>query len=215
MLAEVQESSGEAFLLGPSAQAASRILLHRGATISRGQTIETDRGATVTVSLMPALMFRLNPESSVSVQNMLLVKSGTSLEYPMKSRQAHLRLNRGSLCGTTPPIITHVDLQISTPAGTAIAPALTVFSLGLDGEKIRAVVASGQLRFRGKNGKPGETVAERQFAEWNATSGAVFSAPRDVQTDQQALQSLAEAVEFGRRAAELTAKGRNSRPPGR
>lgn len=214
-LAEVRENSGNAFLLGPSGQTPSRILLHRGATIAKGQTIETNRGATVTISLMPALMLRLNSESSLSVESLRLFKSGTALEYPMKSRQARLRLDRGSLCGSTPPIITHVDLQISTPAGTVIAPALTLFSLGFEGEKIRAVVVRGQLNFRSKKGEPGETVAERQFAEWNATTGTIFSAPRDVETDQGALQALTDAVEFGRRAAELTAEARNTGLPGR
>jgi hypothetical protein len=214
ILAEIQESAGNTFLLGPSGEPASRILLRPGATISTGHTIETDRGATATISLMPALLLRLNPESSVSIQKLLLVKRGNALEYPMKSRQARLRLISGSFSASTPPIIAHVDFEISTPAGTAIAPALTVFSVGLDGEKVRAVVAQGQLRFRSKNGELGETVTERQFAEWNATSGAVITTPRDVEIDQRAVQGLRDAAEFGRRAAELTARARDRRLPG-
>jgi hypothetical protein len=210
-LAEIQETGGNAFLLGP----ASRIKLIPGATISEAQTIETDRDATVTVSLMPGLMLRLKPESSLSIQKLLLVKSGIALEYPMKSRQAHLQLTRGSLCGSTPPIITHVDLRILTPAGTAIVPALTVFSLSLQDDKVRGVVARGQLTFRSKNGAAGEIVAERQFAEWNSSSGAAVSAPQNIETDHEALQDLTVATQFGGRAAELIAKARNTRPPGR
>jgi hypothetical protein len=106
-------------------------------------------------------------------------------------------------------------LRILTPAGTVTVPALTIFALSLQDDKLRGVVARGQLTFRSKSGAAGEIVSERQFAEWNASSGTVVSAPQNIEADQAATQDLTVATQFGVRAAELIAKTRNTRPPGR
>jgi ferric-dicitrate binding protein FerR (iron transport regulator) len=214
VLAQVQESTGDAFVVAASGQTLSRTLLHAGMTIPAGQTVETTSGALATISLMPGMTLRVNPNSSIAIERLLLLKSGLKLDFPMKSRQARIELMRGSLYATTPPIITHVELELATPVGTLTAPALTTFYVNLDAEMMRAAVSRGQLTFRSKAGGAPQVVPEGQFVNWNTATGATSAEPRPVETDETVSGWSKEALDFERRASELTAKaGNQQRPP--
>ena len=211
VLAEVRKSYGDAFLVRQIGKDVSRTALQEGMTIGPGQAVETSPGAMAVISLLPGITVQLNPDSSFGIDALAVIKSGHLVDYPMKSRQAKITLRRGSIYANTPPLITHVVLGISTPAGLLTAPTLSTVYVGSDGVSVEAAVAQGQLTVRSKTGATATILPKGQFLVLAA--GGTARSPQPASANESVSERLRAANEFGQRA-DLTSVELNSGLPG-
>jgi hypothetical protein len=166
-----------------------------GAQIHQGDSIETDADSTATVSLLPGVFLRVNRGSFATVEALKLIKSGDDMNYSVGSRQARVRLNSGSICATTPDLITHVDLQIITAAGVLIVPALTSCCVMSEGEVVHAAVTEGQLTFSGDDDSAEPVVIQAgEYADLRKTGGSAASSVRRAAEGPVTWQHLADEI---------------------
>ena len=213
VLAQVLQTSGEVFAVADSAQVASaRTSLTINSTIGPGQIVETASGATAMVSLLPGMVLLLNPETVLRIDDLLLITSRYSTTYYIRSREAHIRLLRGSIYATTPGTIESAELQVATPAGALIAPRAACFYVRAGADTVRVVTSKGQLTFRSNSGGAAQTLDQGYYGNWSPVTGAALSESRAVEGDEEALQQSKEARDLERRVLDLMEKRQNVLP---
>jgi ferric-dicitrate binding protein FerR (iron transport regulator) len=154
----------------------------------------------------------LNPETELRIDDLLLVTSRYSTTYYIGSRQAHIRLLRGSFYGTTPITVESAELQVVTPAGTLIAPPAACFYVRAGADNVRVTASKGQLSFRSNSGGTAQTLEAGHYGSWSPVAGAALSEPRSVDEEEEALQESKEARDLEQRVSNLLVKEQNVLP---
>jgi FecR protein len=212
VLAQVLQTSGEAFAVADSAHVPStRTSLTLNSTIRPGQIVETAPGATAMISLLPGMVLLLNPETVLRIDDLLLITSRYSTTYYIRSREAHVRLLRGSIYATTPGTVESAELQIATPAGALIAPRTACFYIRAGADTVRVTTSKGQLTFQSNSGGAAQTLDQGYYGNWSPVTGAL-SEPRAVEADEEAFQQSKEARDLERRVLDLIEKRQNVLP---
>lgn len=207
VLARVLETTGEAFLVAQSSQSLqTRTPLRTGMLISQGETIETSEKASITISLLPGMIFQMNSNATVKIDELILAKGGHDSSFLMESRRGHIQLIRGSLSAVTTETFVPTDLRITIPAGKVIASQKTAFYVGVTTETVRLINSDGQLRFQGKAGSASETLDAGYFRDWGIASGAAISEARPVKADEVASQQVKDTRALESKAVDLMRK---------
>ncbi|MFN2509067.1 MAG: hypothetical protein ABR589_09890 [Chthoniobacterales bacterium] len=209
VLAQVLETSGKVLAVTPS----SRRTLGPGDVISTGERLESAEGATATISLLPGMVLQLNSGTAVTIDQLLIVKSGNDFDSPMRGRQGRLQLERGSICMTTPQIFGYLDLSIGAAAGAVEAYVPAVFYVGRDNDRLRLIVARGEVNLVPKNRGESQVVREREYLDCSIGSGEVLSGPRSVEDTTEAMTHFATAIATEEKALRFLADPVFGRPP--
>jgi hypothetical protein len=115
-------------------------------------TIELPAKSQLDLMLLPGILVELAGESEIEITELLLSRDGDETIRPMKSREATLRLTRGTLCISVGRAPTGSRLRVITPAGTVIAGSGRACKVTVRGEKARIVSIEAEASFAPADG---------------------------------------------------------------
>jgi len=212
VLAQVLQTSGESFVANSEQVGAARTPLRLNSTIRPGQVVETTSGATAMVSLLPGMVLLLNPETVIKVDDLRLITDRRAAFYYIQSRQAIVRLIRGSASVTTPPTVESAELRIITPAGALVAPRATCFYIRVGSDAVHVTAAKGQFTFQSKSGGAAQKLDQGYYEHWSSATGATTSAPQAAEGNGDASRQLKQALELEHSVSDLLSQRGNVLP---
>jgi hypothetical protein len=206
-LARVLQVKGPAFVLTDSDRSAERRALMPKAYVGAGQLVETGPNATAIISLLPGLIIEMKPDTRLKLDDLRVVETAAVL----RSRYAGVELIHGSIYATTPNVVMNAEFQVTTPGGVLIASKNTLLCLAYARGKVRATVSWGQVRFQSKASSSATVALEAgYYEEWSAITGTPLSAPRAVDSDNEASREAHEADDFEHRASGIMSDARGA-----
>jgi hypothetical protein len=204
VLAQVLDIRGDAFTVSNSTMdSATRTPLRPNSVVDVGNTVSTSENGVAIIALTPGIVVQLNPNTNVTLEDLLLTKSSRTTFFVMESRTARIRLLRGSIDASIISTITDTNLTVELPGGTLVAAQTSSVHLVAGLDTARATVAEGEVNIRRQQATAADLVKAEQFAEWGVSIGTTFSQSSPVDVDQSARQEFDQACDAQRRFADL------------
>lgn len=211
VLAQVLEIRGDAFTVSDS-NSAARTALRADSMIDVGHTITTSDNAAAIIALVPGIVVQLNPNTSVSVEELLLTKSSRTTFFVMESRTAHIKLLRGSIDASVISTITDTEFTIDLPGATVVASQTSSAHLVAVPDIARVTVAEGEVKIQRKQAAAANALNAECFQQWAGSTGAESSEPSPVDADENAKQEFEQACDAQRRFADLLSNAAHRLP---
>jgi hypothetical protein len=168
-----------------------------------GDTIATGGTGIAIIALTPGIVVQLNPNTTVSVEELLLSKSSRTTFFVMELRTAQIRLLRGSIDASIISTISDSKLTVDLPGGTLVASQTSSVHLIAGPDTTRATVAEGEVNIRRHQATAADVLKAEQFEEWGVSIGTTVREPSPVDVDQSARQEFEQACDAQRRFADL------------
>jgi hypothetical protein len=133
-----------------------------------GDTITTAAGARLALLLVPGVLVELVGDTEMEIDELRLTRNGNENIHPMLSREATIRLRRGTLVGALSESQKRSKMTLQTNAGTLTVFDLRTFKIKVDKDRTRILSVRGNAIFQPAGGGPPATIGAGFFAEWPA-----------------------------------------------
>ncbi len=155
-----------------------------------GERITTAAGARLDLLLLPGVLVSLAGQSEIEIEQLRLTRDGDETIRPMTSREAKLRLLRGTLFATVGQAQRRSKMVIQTAAGSLTAFDLRTFKIEVDGNRARIMSVRGKAIFAAADGSGVVTIGPGYFAEWPAHLAVPQAALSDLAAQAEVTQIL-------------------------
>jgi hypothetical protein len=116
--------------------------------------------------LLPGILVELTEETQIEVVELHLSKDGDETIDPLKSREAKLRLSRGTLLVSVGRAQAHAQVFVETNAGVFSAGSGRAFRVVVSGDRMRIMCVRGIVNFAAAPDRPPINIGAGYFAEW-------------------------------------------------
>jgi hypothetical protein len=144
------------------------VALTKGSWVHPGEKITTAAGARLALMLVPGVLLELAGDTEIEIEQLRLERNGNENIHPMLSREATIRLRRGTLVGALSESQKRSKMTLQTSAGTLTVFDLRTFKIKVDGDGTRILSVRGNAIFQRVGGGPPLTIGAGYFAEWPA-----------------------------------------------
>lgn len=125
-----------------------------------GQTLGTSAQSKADLMLLPGILLALDPETTVEIAELDFAKNGDKTIHPVTARNARIRMQRGTLCGTVGQSQTPLPADRRDQAGTLVAGAGRTFEIRTDRKTVWIMSLREPVNFAA------ETDCARDLAIW-------------------------------------------------
>ena len=150
-------------------RAGNSVALTKSSWVHPGERIATAAGARLDLMLVPGVLVEMAGETEIEIEQLRLARDGNESINPMTSREAKIRLRRGTLIGAVGQSQKRSKMIVQTNAGTLTAFGLRTFRIEADETRTRIMSVRGKAIFEPADGGALVRVEAGYFAEWPAT----------------------------------------------
>lgn len=174
----------------------------------RSEILRTSSSARLALALLPNCLVQLDPDSSIEILRLGVVKNGNETGADMRERFAEIKLIRGRI------LVSHLwgeaiaRLNIGTPHGETIVNSNTLFSLETNETRTRLVCATGSLGFRAQDASDTTRIKAGFIANSSGTTVNLGTA----ETDPAGQELVADALVIEQKLRDLAMRNRNVLP---
>ncbi len=168
----------------------SSIALTNGSWVHPGEKITTSADARLDLLLLPGVLVALAGDTEIETVELRLARDGDETINPMTSREAKLRLLRGTLFGAVGESQKRSKIMIQTTAGTLTAFDLRTFKIEVAGNRTRIMSVRGNAIFAPAGGGAAVKIEAGYFAEWPASPAVPQAALADPKAQAEVTQIL-------------------------
>lgn len=205
-LATLLSTDGTAEISSDSGRTFSPLNLSRHP--GRNEIVRTTSAARLSITLLPNCLVRLEPDTSIEIVRLGVVKDGNETGADMLERFAEIKLTRGRL------LVSHLwgeaiaRLSIVTPHGEVIVVSNALFSLEADPARTRVTCASGSLSFGAKDATSAIRVGAGFTGESSGPDVKLTAADSEAATQE----NVVEALQAEQDLRDLASRNRNVLP---
>lgn len=180
-------------------------------TISAGEHLRVPPGKIVTICFVPGVIAAAFDAAEIEVEDLRIGKDGNETDNDIKSREAHFRLNFGSLTVSldSKGIAMSPHLSIATAAGTLSADFDALFYIKSDPNHAEVTCVRGEIDLQDNNARNLVTIRAGQWCAWRKGE---LPEPQPVTSSPQTRKEIT-ALQAEKKMAALFMAKQNSGPP--
>jgi hypothetical protein len=171
-------------------------------TVAAGETVLTDQEGNAAFDLVPGIVIELNPNTTVTIEELFLTKTSHLTFFMMDSRKAVIRVLRGSIHGFVAPSLANSSLEAHVGDAAVVATQDSCFFLEAAERVVHITVAAGKVSLHGSSGSSVD-LTDGYFEQWQPGQGNAFGRPVVTDCDPTVRLEADRACELARHFSEL------------